>query len=74
MSQGIDIGFYKTQACSIKKISPTKFKIILTEGKNRQIIRMCLKLGFKVLALKRTRIDKFYLSDLQSNTFKLTKI
>ncbi|MGZ6540319.1 MAG: pseudouridine synthase, partial [Bacteroidia bacterium] len=66
MSEGVDIGFYKTKPCTVKKMHDKKFSIILTEGKNKQIKRMCKKLGNRVSALKRVRIDKFYLSDLHN--------
>ena len=39
-----------------KKIGPKKFKIILTQGLNRQIRRMCESLGYRVVSLKRVRI------------------
>ncbi len=70
MSEGVDIGFYKTKPCEIKKMSEKKCAIILTEGKNKQIKRMCKKLGNRVTSLKRIRIDKFYLTELQGSTFK----
>ncbi len=70
MRRGVDIGFYKTKPCGIKKMGKNKFSIILTEGKNKQIKRMCKKLGNKVISLKRVRIDEFYLTELQVNTFK----
>ncbi len=40
----------------IKRIGPFRFRITLTEGKNRQIRRMCEKVGFPVVTLKRVRI------------------
>ncbi len=40
----------------IRRIGPFRFRIILTEGKNRQIRRMCEKVGFPVVTLKRVRI------------------
>jgi 23S rRNA pseudouridine2604 synthase len=72
MRKGVDIGICVTQPCFIKQIGEKSFKIILTEGKNKQIRRMCKKLGYKVEALKRTRIDKFYLLDIE--VFKYSEI
>jgi 23S rRNA pseudouridine2604 synthase len=66
MRSGVDIGFCITQSCRVKKLSSTLFSIVLTEGKNQQIRRMCKKFGYSVLSLERIRVDKFYLSDLQS--------
>lgn len=74
MSAVVDIGFHKTKSCKVKKMNDKKFSIILTEGKNKQIKRMCKKLGNRVSTLKRIRIDKFYLSDLHNVTFKTVKI
>ena len=45
-----------TRKCKVEKISSTTFKIILTQGLNRQIRRMCEYLGYEVTALKRIRI------------------
>ena len=45
-----------TKSCSVEKLSAFEFKIILTQGLNRQIRRMCEYLNYEVHALKRTRI------------------
>jgi 23S rRNA pseudouridine2604 synthase len=71
MAEGVDIGFYVTQPCSLRKLAERKFNIILKEGKNKQIRRMCKKLGYTVTRLKRVRIDKFYLNGLQSLEYKV---
>jgi 23S rRNA pseudouridine2604 synthase len=74
MSGGLDIGICVTQPCRVKKTGDKTFNIILTEGKNKQIRRMCKKLGLSVLRLQRIRVDKFYLSDLQLDVMELTNI
>ena len=56
MSNGVEILETKTKSCFVKKLGPKKFKIILTQGLNRQIRRMCESLGFRVKSLKRIRI------------------
>jgi len=56
MSNGVEILETKTKNCFVKKLGPKKFKIILTQGLNRQIRRMCASLGYKVESLKRIRI------------------
>ncbi|RPG54672.1 MAG: pseudouridine synthase [Flavobacteriales bacterium TMED96] len=56
MSNGIPILNTVTKNCKLVKVSTTTFKIILTQGINRQIRRMCEFLGFKVVSLKRIRI------------------
>jgi len=49
-----------TKPCSVEKLSTFEFKIILTQGLNRQIRRMCEYLNYEVHALKRTRIMNIY--------------
>ncbi len=56
MSNGVPILNTVTKNCKLVKVSSTAFKIILTQGLNRQIRRMCEFLGYKVRSLKRTRI------------------
>ena len=56
MSNGVEILETITKNCFAKQMGPRKFKIILTEGLNRQIRRMCESLGYRVQSLKRVRI------------------
>ena len=56
MSNGVEILDTITRNCFVKQLGPKKFKIILTQGLNRQIRRMCDSLGYKVKTLKRVRI------------------
>jgi len=56
MSQGVPILDTITKPCTVTPISRYVFKIILTQGLNRQIRRMCEHLGYEVTALKRIRI------------------
>ena len=56
MSNGIPILGTVTKKCLVKKIGSRKFKIILTQGLNRQIRRMCEHLDYEVKTLKRIRI------------------
>ena len=56
MSGGVEILDTKTKNCLVRKLGPKKFKIILTQGLNRQIRRMCESLGYRVISLKRVRI------------------
>ena len=56
MGNGIPILNTVTKNCKLVKVSTTTFKIILTQGLNRQIRRMFEFLGFKVVSLKRIRI------------------
>ena len=56
MSSGVEILETITKNCFVEKLGPKKFKIILTQGLNRQIRRMCESLGYRVKSLKRVRI------------------
>jgi len=56
MSNGVKILNTITKNCFVEKLGPKKFKIILTQGLNRQIRRMCETLGYRVRSLKRVRI------------------
>ena len=56
MSSGVPILDTVTRKCKVEQIGKNKFKIILTQGLNRQIRRMCEFLDYRVVKLKRTRI------------------
>ena len=56
MSNGIEILGTITKNCFVKQLGEKKFKIILTQGLNRQIRRMCESLDYRVNSLKRIRI------------------
>lgn len=56
MSNGVPILDTVTRKCEVERLSRFTFKIILTQGLNRQIRRMCENLGYDVVRLKRNRI------------------
>ena len=64
MSNGIPILGTTTKKCLVEKKGRSIFRIILTQGLNRQIRRMCEYLGYDVVKLKRTRIMSIKLDDL----------
>lgn len=64
MSNGIPILGTVTKKCNVTKISTKVFQIVLTQGLNRQIRRMCEYLGYEVTKLKRTRIMNVNLDKL----------
>ena len=71
---GISLDGKKLKPAIVKRVSKNSFNIILKEGRNRQIRRMCEKVGFGVILLKRLRISNIYLNDLQEGKFEyLTK-
>lgn len=59
-----------TRKCEIERIGKFKFKIILTQGLNRQIRRMCENLGYRVLTLKRVRIMNIELDRLATGDWR----
>ena len=65
MSSGITILGKITLPCQVEKVDNFTFKIILIQGINRQIRRMCYKLGYEVLGLKRIRIGDILIGDLK---------
>jgi 23S rRNA pseudouridine2604 synthase len=64
MRNGVRILGTVTQKCFVKQEGPNRFKIILVQGLNRQIRRMCEALGYNVESLKRTRIMNMTLTNL----------
>jgi 23S rRNA pseudouridine2604 synthase len=64
MSQGVPILNTVTKKCKVIQENKQRFRIILTQGLNRQIRRMCEVLGYHVLKLKRTRIMNIDLDGL----------
>lgn len=70
MSEGINILGKTTLPCQVEKIDNHTFKIILVQGLNRQIRRMCYKLDYEVLQLIRIRIGEVGLEKLQPNEFR----
>ena len=64
MSEGVEILNTKTLPCKTFQLSKYDFKIILTQGLNRQIRRMCAGLGYEVKRLQRIRIMNIHLGDL----------
>ncbi|QUH25764.1 23S rRNA pseudouridine(2604) synthase RluF [Serpentinicella alkaliphila] len=65
MAKGVNILGTKTKPCKVTAISDRVFKIILTQGLNRQIRRMCQKFDYRVVKLKRIRIMNIHLGDLR---------
>lgn len=64
MATGVPILDTVTRPCVIKKINANTFNIILTQGLNRQIRRMCEFLGYRVKTLKRIRIMNIHLDGI----------
>jgi 23S rRNA pseudouridine2604 synthase len=65
MSRGVRILDTVTNPCKVWRTTTRTFRIILTQGLNRQIRRMCKALGYRVTSLQRVRIINLTLGDLQ---------
>ena len=65
MSSGVRILNTTTRPCTVEKVSKFRFRIILTQGLNRQIRRMCEALGYRVTELVRTRVLNITLNGLE---------
>lgn len=70
MSNGVTILDTVTDKCKVDKIDETTFSIVLTQGLNRQIRRMCDNLGYVVYSLKRIRIMNINLGDLKIGKYR----
>lgn len=76
LSQGVDItlkdqSVYHTRNCRISRIDAKSISIILTEGKNRQIRRMCEAVGYTVVQLKRVRVMNVTLGNLKKGQYRI---
>ena len=70
MSSGVLILDTITRPCEIEQIGPKTFRIILTQGLNRQIRRMCEYFDYRVLELTRVRVMNIRLGRLKSGTYR----
>ena len=59
-----------TRPCEVERLGKKKFKIILTQGLNRQIRRMCEALGYQVQTLKRVRMLNITLDGLKTGEYR----
>ena len=74
LEAGVKLEGTKTLPTKVRKIGPAKIRIILKEGKNRQVRRICQKVGYPVKTLKRIRIKNLELGDLPLGKWRyLTK-
>ncbi len=70
MGNGVPILDTVTRPCRVIKTGDKSFNIILTQGLNRQIRRMCEYLGYRVVKLKRIRIMSIELNDLKEGRYR----
>lgn len=70
MSNGVPILDTVTRRCKVWQTGTREFRIILTQGLNRQIRRMCEALGYRVKTLKRIRVMNIRLGDLKEGAYR----
>lgn len=70
MSSGVPILGKRTNPCPVTKLGKHRFRIILDQGMNRQIRRMCEYFGYRVLDLQRVRINNIRLGDLPEGRWR----
>ena len=70
MANGVEILDTVTKPCQVELLTNKQFRIILHQGLNRQIRRMCLALGYKVTRLVRTRIMNISLEGLSAGEYR----
>ena len=74
LKSGVDIGDYITNPAKVEKIASNVIQITISEGKNRQVRRMCEAVGLKVLKLQRIKIGNLELGNLPVGKYRyLTK-
>ena len=74
LENGLDIGGYITKEAKVNLLKEREFEITISEGKNRQVRKMCEAVGLKVLELKRIKLGNIKLEDLQIGKYRfLTK-
>ncbi len=70
MAHGVDIIGERTRPCAVRRIGRNAFGIILTQGLNRQIRRMCAVFDYRVYRLQRVRINNITLDGLAKGTWR----
>jgi len=70
MAEGVVILGSRTKPCRMSRVGRDRFRIVLIEGRNRQIRRMCQALGYRVIMLHRTRIMHITVDGLSAGEWK----
>ncbi len=70
MAEGVVILGSRTKPCRMSRVGRDRFRIVLIEGRNRQIRRMCQALGYRVIMLHRTRIMHITVDGLGAGEWK----
>jgi 23S rRNA pseudouridine2604 synthase len=70
LASGVKIMGVTTKPCRIERIDAETFRMVLTQGLNRQIRRMCSALGYRVRRLKRVRIINIHIGALRAGEWR----
>ena len=70
MAGGVPILDTMTRKCEVERTGKRSFRIVLTQGLNRQIRRMCEYFDYRVVSLKRVRIMNLQLGDLKTGSYR----
>ena len=70
LSKGVPILDTVTKPCTVERLGKYRFRIVITQGLNRQIRRMCQHFGYEVRELKRVRILDIQLGDLPEGEWR----
>lgn len=73
LKKGLDIGGYVTKPAKVRMLSKNEIEIVIAEGKNRQIRKMCEAAGISLVSLKRTQVGVLELGDLKSGEYRYLK-
>ena len=71
LADGVPILGTMTRKCKVERTGKRSFRMILTQGMNRQIRRMCEYFDYRVVSLKRVRIMNIHLGDLPSGKYRM---
>ena len=71
MAGGIEIDGVKTLRCKVNQVENKIFTIVLTQGRNRQIRKMCEALGFTVKDLLRIRVGNVFLGEMKPGKWRI---
>ncbi|WP_029452625.1 pseudouridine synthase [Clostridium algidicarnis] len=70
MSEGVEISGVRTRPCTVSRISEDTFRIILTQGLNKQIRKMTKTFGYNVISLQRIRIINIKIQGIDTGTWR----
>lgn len=70
LAEGVPVLDTMTRKCKVERTGKRSFRIVLTQGLNRQIRRMCEYFDYRVVSLKRVRIMNIHLGDLPSGAYR----